>query len=370
MDRDVENSSNENLRQFDASDLLARPDKIFGLPLARPIDNSGPISVEILDIPAARAALAEAGMEIRDLDKLANDLATGRDLRRPSVVSDFLVGPDLMGLGGIFGVFGGASWFVRWWFMRPTADYNFPADLQEGADFLMKVAIIFFALAAVLVAVGIVRWITQFAPAASAVEIVNKHLTSVSMPAAYAEVVAAAVKAEETIVGTEVWSTGLFDSHHVRLGLSAEVDLIASRMRRLTSVTHGTGISEDVQDPREGRLFRKRKSDSPHADDSTAQAMQQIKAATTQRVAALEEYRDQVLACDREYRRLQAAESAEVNASRLTDLLASTGADQAQIEHLKALSREAAAATDALRDVLALMTGTVSTLSIDSSSKS
>ncbi|MFE6508061.1 hypothetical protein ACFVBP_10355 [Nocardioides sp. NPDC057764] len=364
MDRDMEEHSHENLRQLRAADLIAGASKAETLPSAE--------SIQVLDVPAARAALNDAGLEVPDLDKVADHLADGGRFVHPSNPYDAAPG-EVMTFGALFVGAGGGMWGIRWLIMQPTTDYGFPEELQGPME-ILKIAAIFAAILGVLlVGLGAISISWKRGPereVQSAVEILKTHLTNVSMPTAYAEVVAAAVKAEETIVGTDVWSTGLFDSHHVRLGLSAEVDLIASRMRRLTAITHGTDTSEADSSNKGHRFFRGLVSERATGDKTTVQAVQQIKAATLQRVAALEEYRDQVLACDHEYRRLQAAETAEMNASRLTDLLASTGADQAQIDHLKTLSLEAAAATDALRDVLALMTGTVSTLSLDRSSKS
>lgn len=302
------------------------------------------------------------------------NMSDGKRLVQPAdqAVDDTLE-INLMRFGGAYAFGSGLLWVGYRWFTRPTADYDFPAELLAAADVVRALALVGLIVGAIVFGLGAGSLLIQdnkSRPARSAaleaVKIRNRHLTNVPIPEAYAEVVATAVKAEETIVGTEVWSTSLFDSHHVRLGLSAEVDLIVSRMRRLTDITHGTDTSATDPSNKGSRLPRGWLFKRPCADEATIQAVQQIEAATMQRVAALEEYRDQVLACDREYRRLHAT---ELNASRLTDLLATTGADQAKIDHLKTLSLESAAATDALRDVLALMMGTVSTLRRDSSSK-
>lgn len=171
--------------------------------------------------------------------------------------------------------------------------------------------------------------------------VLHRHVVTVRMQPAALAIVQRADVAVRSIEKSEVWHTDLFDAHRVRVNLTEERQQITSRMRRLTSIQHG----------------------GSDRDRAHAEIVAEIVESTGARVKALEAYKAQVRECDRELRKLAAAESREANVTRLVDLAASTGADPAQRANIEQLTSEAQMAAESLREVLALMAGTAEALS-------
>lgn len=331
MDRDIEPTS-PKLKNI-PSDLLLASD------LGRTKWPEPTAPVWSLEIAAAQRDLAEAGLRVPDIDHMANELATGARLISPvSIVPRTAYGRQLARVLGGALLVGMAGWLGT----QVHGDAHDP--MQRAIGWISWTITLLGTLAVIVMCLSFLFGgevpLKDPRPADSrrrrALEILLSHVTSVELPKKSKDLIERAVRAEKQIKDSEVWSTNFFDSHRVRIALSQEVGEITGRLRQLASIS---GPVVKMRDP------------ASHVVKSTAE-----------RVAALEDYRDQVLECDRDLKRLAVAETAEYNADRLTELLASTGADRSQIDNLGTLAGEARAAAEAIRETLQVMSGTVAAL--------
>lgn len=277
----------------------------------------------VLDIPSARAALCDAGIVVTDLDQVADLMACG--LHPKPQEADYQV-PLLTGGFAL------------------CAGLMIPVCIATGNYSVC-------ALLAVFVIVSLIWFVLSMTSARSQAkqfqtrtvwrtrDILERHSRRVTMPADMQQLMHRAVDAQNMIKSAPVWRDSLFDAHRVRIDLNEELDQIHNRLRRLTSATAGaTG------------------------DRAAMKVRREVLRSTKARVKALEDYQKQVAEADRQYAKLRAAETAEANTSRLTDLLASTGADQSAIDNLTQLTAESRAAAEGIRSVLELMSQTVASL--------
>lgn len=184
--------------------------------------------------------------------------------------------------------------------------------------------------------------------AQAAAAVLRTHLRLVEIPAPYVRLLDRAQDAAWAVTGCEVWRTSLFDTRAVRIDPVAEVAALRSRLLRLTAVTATTSLEEQ-------RVRWVPRQISVPVDPSLAAAAQEIYASTERRVVALEAYRGQVEECDREWRRLRAVEAVELNADRVTDLLADTGADPHRVDAMRQMAAESRAAVEGLRQALEVL---------------
>ncbi|MGH4000750.1 MAG: hypothetical protein ACRDTJ_25180 [Pseudonocardiaceae bacterium] len=335
MTEDIEPTPSRKLRDIPASQLVTGG-PIFIRDLRDGVTTS---PVAVLDIAGAQRELADAGIRVPDINRLANMLATRFELNfggRPASTQGDRFAQLIFGalFAGVVVVLGSQ--------VQGYVQGEWPQEVVDAVGWITWGA----SVLGILVVMGLglrffVGNLTDAAPRLPArrrraLEIISNRVTLVELPAKSKNLILRAERAERAIKDSEVWSTNFFDSHRVRIDLTQEVDEIIDRLRQLVSITGGSA--------RMGR-----------------QADHVVKS-TTERVEALETYRDQVLVCERDLKRLAAAETEEYNADRLTDLLAGTGADQSQIDNLSALSNEARAASEAIRETLQIMSGTIAEL--------
>lgn len=327
-----------------------------------------PRPVKALDVAAARCELAENGLVVLDLDEIANRLAEGdMDLVARSLkweLEDKVTTLTVVTLLVLTALFGAGSMLVM--SLVFGVEMNAPIrDLDPLPFGSLFVSYLIFGGLVSFIAPPVWRLVGSRSPRARAatesqlaVHILEKHIVEVPItdhnvrsPSRVRDILettglelgAAGVRtaidrattACEQIRSQHVWESALFDSHRVRVDLDAELSAITSRLRRLISVDHFT----------EGGVSKK----------MTAAVL----ASTWDRIRALETYQVQVLEAQAAYDRLRRAEASEAAVDRLGDLMAATGADALQVEHLGALSAEARAATAALSEVLTMMTSTI-----------
>lgn len=325
--------------------------------LAKPVLPEAPADepVSTLDMVRARDELTAAGLEV-DLERLADMLADGR--RLAPIPGSYLVprGAGVAALGGAMTCVGAGLYYLL-----PAA----LEDLEEGAGgggqpvpamepgmtaALAQVTWLAMLVGVLQLSVGLGMMLVNGGfkmpaiggalRAEDALLVLHRHVDAVRMEPAALKTVQRAKSAVRAIEKSEVWHTDLFDSHRVRVNLDEELEQVTSRMRRLTSIQHGDAERGGAQDA----------------------LVAEILESTNARVDALQAYEAQVRDCDRDLRRLAAAESREVNATRLVDLAARTGADQTQRANIEQLTSEARMAAESLREVLALMAGTAESL--------
>lgn len=324
MDRDIEPTSPRKLRSVPADALLeCGPDR----------NGTGPVAV--LDIARARQDLAAHGLRVPDIDHLADELASGA---RVDPYVSLLEHDRIVGIAFVGSMTMLAGSFISHALFENEAMPPQPVWLEWAMAIVLALgALVSAGIGVVAFVMGLsARGVLPSSPRDRARDVLSRHVRPVELPPEYRVLIQRAKRAQDEIRGSEVWSTNFFDSHRVRIGLDEEVQEIATRLRRLTSIAHGAHTVGD--------------------------SARQVVESTTARVVALEEYRTQVLECDRELKRLAAAETTEHNTDRLTDLLASTGADRSQIDNLGALAGGARAAAEAIRETLELMSGTAAVL--------
>lgn len=328
-----------------------------------------PRPVKALDVAAARSELAANGLVVLDLDEIANRLADGdMDLVAPSLEWELedkvttLTVATLLALTTL--LFAGLMLVTS---LVYGVDMNAQTltDLDPQQFGTLCAGYVIFGCSITFMVPPVWRLILSRSPRARAAtesqlaaHILENHIVEVPItdqtvrsPSRVRDILettgielgAAGVRtaidrattACEQIRSHPVWESALFDSHRVRVDLDAELSAITSRLRRLVSVDHFT----------EGRESKK----------MTAAVL----ASTWDRIRALEAYQVQVLEAQAACDRLRRAEASEAAVDRLGDLMAATGADALQVDHLGALSAEARAATAALSEVLTMMTSTI-----------
>lgn len=306
--------------------------------------------VQVLDLARCRKQLADAGLRVDNESKLADLLSTGYT---PSFRSfgggqipparELLV----LGAGGAVG-----AWAVSR--VRPDN----PSDLTGFVLDTWTYGTLL--LAALCLIVGLARLVHhRHHPSGHEIGLASRILTrstaEVPLGGHKKDLVQRAHSAANQIRESEVWGTDLFDLHRVRVNLDEEVRIVSDRMRRLTSITDPIQRMTNPETGKQALELRKPARHSRQAADER-RATDEVLDSTRRIVEAIEMYEHQVRGCEREYQRLLAAQTRELSVDRMTELLASTGADDFQIDHLEQLSGEAKAATEAIRELLQLMT--------------
>lgn len=304
--------------------------------------SSEPLPFRVLDLAFCRQALAQAGLAIDDLDEIADALAVGERPKGhqaaiPEHAKTAQATTAKIARWTAIASLASTGAFLLLWSGAPNAD---TATAAATATTIGQTGL---AISAVCLAVAFAAAVLFDLPSRRkraverARQIIETHTCDTAeVRADYQQVIEDATDAAHEIEATTVWSSDLFDAQRVRIDLTEEVAQIRSRILRLASIEAMLGYDQSISKP--------------------------ITGTTRRRVLALQRYRDEVLACDQAAQHLAAAESMEHNVDRLTDLLASTGADQSHIEALQARAAEAAATGAALREVLSSMAVTAAEL--------
>lgn len=297
-------------------------------------------AVSVLNMAQCRDELAEAGLAMPDMNALADALADGRQLREESTP-----------VGGI----ATEAWITA---VAGMVSLFLAANLT-GSEVLKTVANGWLAAFLVLMFLGgacayaytrmgdVPRDLDDFAklrvpiPAVTrrrrALAIVSRNVSQQPMGWDRRQLLNRARQAASDVAGSEVWALEMFDTHRVRVDLVEEVQLIAERVRVVTSGTTGGN----------------------HAPAVVHRALLD---STRDRVKALEQYRDQVLAVQQEMDRLRRAELEELGEGRLVEWLAKSGADHGQVTELQNLAAESRAAAATIAETLSAMQPTAALL--------
>ncbi|SDL33626.1 hypothetical protein SAMN05428985_1157 [Nocardioides sp. YR527] len=296
--------------------------------------------VSVLNMAQCHDELAEAGLAMPDINALANALADGRHLREESTpVGGLTTKAWIVAVAGLF-VF-------------------FTAAHLTGSEVMRTIANVWLAAVLVLMFIGGAsayayarmsdgrRELEDFfklrvpIPAVTsrrrALAIVSRNVSQQTLGWDRRQLLKRAREAATDVVGSEVWALEMFDTHRVRVDLVEEVRTIAQRVRVVTSGTTGGN----------------------HAPASMHRALID---STNDRVKALEQYRDQVLAVQHEMDRLRRAELEELGEGRLMEWLVQSGADQGQVTELQSLAAESRAAAATIAETLSAMQPTAARL--------
>lgn len=301
---------------------------------------AGGNEVSVLDMAQCQDELAEEGLAMPDINALANELADGRHLREETTpLGGLATKAWITGLAGMFVLFTAAhltesdvmrtianGWLAALlvlMFLGGACAYGYarlsdvPREVED-----------FFKLRVPIPAVTSRR---------RALAIVSRNVSQQPLGWDRRQLLNRARQAATDVVGSEVWALEMFDTHRVRVDLVEEVRLIAQRVRVVTSGTTGGN----------------------HAPASMHRALID---STNDRVKALEQYRDQVLAVQHEMDRLRRAELEELGEGRLLEWLAQSGADHGQVTELQSLAAESRAAAATIAETLSAMQPTAARL--------
>lgn len=342
MTRDISTREDDDLVEVSGASLLApredpEPTDDVVEQLARA---AGGNEVSVLNMAQCLDELDEAGLAMADINALANDLADGRQLREESTpLGGITTKAWITAVAGMFGLFLSANltdsevlktiangWlaaFLVLMFLGGACAYAYarmgdvPRDLDD-----------FFKLRVPIPAVTRQR---------RALAIVSRNVTQQPIGWNLRQLLSRARQAATDVAKSDVWALEMFDTHRVRVDLVDEVRLISERVRVVTSGTTGGN----------------------HAPASMHRALID---STNDRVKALEQYRDQVLAVQHQMDRLRRAELEELGEGRLMDWLAKSGADQGQVTELQNLAAESRAAAAAIAETLSAMQPTAALL--------
>lgn len=341
MTKDIHRAEDaDDLTEVTGADLLKPLEELEPTDdLMEALSQAGRITdVSVLDLARCRAELADAGLVVPGLNALANELAEGRELRSTTASVGAVTAVVTLAAAILLGVVWSGAEFI---------DLDFLDSVASGTT------VVIATLAAMAAALGV--WCVKVAevsvsdlfthqttlPALTshrrALGIVTECVSQEPLSWEGRPLLQRASAAASSIARSEVWSSEMFDTHRVRVDLVEEVRLVAERVRVLTSGTSGGNVTSAE--------MRKALIDS-----------------TTARLAALEQYRDQVLAVQRAADRLHRAELEEIGSDRMVDWLAKTGADEGQVAELNNMAAESRAAAEAIADTLAAMQPTAAIL--------
>lgn len=297
--------------------------------------DAGP--VKVLDLAQCHTELTEAGLEIPDLNGLADALADGGQLRETTKPLEDVA------------LLSGAAVLVPLGVLLLLADHTDWEILDAAAKVWLGLVI-----ALVVLGVGSAVAFTRLTetsferlmqrpvpvPAVAsrrrALKIVAGCVSEQPIDWNGQHLLKRAREAAEKIVSSEVWDLEMFDDHRVRVDLIEEVQELRQIIRVVTSNTTGGNavparMRATVLDPAQ------------------------------ERVRALEQYRDQVLAVQREWDRWRQAEREEIGSARLMNWLAKSGGGHSTAE-LQNMAAESRAAATALAETLAAMGPTAARL--------
>lgn len=339
MTRDITTHDDDGLTNVNGRGLLAPAEREEepedDLEALAQAAQAGP--VKVLDLAQCHTELTEAGLEVPDLNGLADALADGRQLRETTKPLE-----DAALLGGVaalapLGVLLLGAEFTNWEVLGTIAKawlgiviafvvlgissaVAYTRITETSFERLMQRPVPVPAVTSRRRALQIVAGCVSEQP----IDWNGKHLLKRAREAA------------EKIVSSEVWDLEMFDDHRVRVDLAEEIREIRQLIRVVTSNTTGGNavparMRATVLDPAQ------------------------------QKVQALEQYRDQVIAVQREWDRWRQAEREEIGSARLMDWLAKSGAGHSTAE-LQNMAAESRAAAAALAETLAAMGPTAARL--------